>query len=65
VAFEKAPFDHPELFIPHGSPQGHPEQDLCIDVPGPKNFCIDIPAVGQAGRTTELPTFLNLDPQQP
>jgi cytochrome c peroxidase len=55
VAFEKAPFDHPELIIPNGSPASNSSQDILID----------LPAVGRYGRGTELPTFLNLDPQQP
>lgn len=55
VAFEQRPFDHPQLFIPNGSPKNHPEQDSMIE----------IPAVGKEGRANELRTFLNLDPQQP
>jgi cytochrome c peroxidase len=55
VAFEQGPFDHPQLFIPNGSPKGHADQDSMIT----------IPAVGREGRAKELPTFLNLDPQQP
>jgi cytochrome c peroxidase len=55
VAFEKGPFDHPELRVPNGSPNGDSSKDLFIE----------IPAVGRLGRATELPTFLGLDPQQP
>jgi len=55
VAFEKAPFDHPQLIIPNGSPKSDSSKDLFIN----------IPAVGSGGRATELPTFLGLDPQQP
>jgi hypothetical protein len=55
VAFEEAPFDHPELRVPNGSPKSDSSKDLFIE----------IPAVGKEGRATELPTFLNLDPQQP
>jgi cytochrome c peroxidase len=55
VAFEQGPFDHPQLFVPNGSPKNHPDQDVMIEVP----------AVGKEGRATELPTFLNLDPQTP
>jgi hypothetical protein len=54
VAFEKGPFDHPALLVPNGSPKSDPSKDLFIP----------IPAVGTNGRATELPTFLNLDPQQ-
>jgi hypothetical protein len=52
VAFEQGPFDHPQLYVPNGSPPGHPERDIFVVVP----------AVGTEGRPTELPTFLNLDP---
>ncbi len=55
VAFEKAPFDHPSIRIPNGSPQISPGSDSFLD----------IPAVGKSGRSTELPTFLHLNPQQP
>jgi cytochrome c peroxidase len=55
VAFEKGPFDHPELRVPNGSPKSDSSKDLFIE----------IPAVGRLGRASELPTFLNLDPQQP
>jgi len=55
VAFEKGPFDHPELNIPNGSPPNDSSKDLMIH----------IPAVGREGRGSELPTFLGLDPQQP
>ena len=56
VAQEMAPFDHPELRIPHGSiPNNGDFSDDIIDV---------LPAVGAAGRPAEsLPrmgTFLNL-----
>lgn len=53
VAFEQAPFDHPQLMVPNGSPKANSAVDSLIF----------IPAVGAAGRATELPTFLNLDPQ--
>jgi len=52
VAFEQGPFDHPQLYVPNGSPPAHPERDIFVVVP----------AVGSEGRATELPTFLNLDP---
>jgi len=56
VALEQAPFDHPELIVPNGSPTGAAFKDLVIT----------IPAVGKNGRgATALPTFLGLDPQQP
>ena len=53
VALERGPFDHPQLFIPNGSPDHMPGQDNLLP----------IPAAGQYGRTTLIPTFLDLDPQ--
>jgi cytochrome c peroxidase len=55
VAYEQAPFDHPQLSVPDGSPVNHPEADILTQ----------IPPVGQSGRPTEISTFLSLDPQQP
>jgi cytochrome c peroxidase len=52
VAFEQGPFDHPSLMVPNGSPAAHPARDVFMA----------IPAVGTEGRSTPLPTFLNLDP---
>jgi cytochrome c peroxidase len=57
VRWEKAPFDHPELFIPNGlTKQG-------------KDEMLQLPAVGVLGLAAEgrppLGTFLNLDPKQP
>jgi hypothetical protein len=53
VAFERAPFDHPQLLVPHGSPDGNPDQDSFLE----------LPPVGNSGRATPIPTYLNLDPQ--
>ncbi len=66
VAYERAPFDHPEICVPNGAPTGEPvafsgcggKLDTSQDV------FLEIPAVGRKGRAKELPTFLNLDPQQ-
>jgi len=55
VAYERAPFDHPQLFIPHGAEAANPDVDLFLE----------LPPVGNAGRTAPVPTFLNLDPQDP
>ncbi|MBI2851761.1 MAG: cytochrome C peroxidase [Chloroflexi bacterium] len=58
VRFEKAPFDHPQLFVPAGdglqNSQGNPFLDS-------ESF-IEIPAVGAGGRVEPLKPFLNLDP---
>jgi hypothetical protein len=45
VAKERAPFDHPQLCVPHGH-----------DVAGADNL-VDIPAIGGAGNATDLQTF--------
>jgi cytochrome c peroxidase len=53
VALEQGVFDHPQLFIPNGSPDRAPHQDLFIE----------LPAVGRNGRSSPIPRFLDLDPQ--
>jgi cytochrome c peroxidase len=60
VKYERAPFDHPQFFIPAG--------DGLQDVPGPLGFAdgegvIELPAVGAEGRELEEPLlpFLFLD----
>ncbi len=59
VALEKAPFDHPQLFVPNGSPARNPAADTMLE----------IKAVGNAGRpnvrgkSNPIPTFLKLDPR--
>ena len=55
VALEKAPFDHPQLFVPNGTADATPGQDDLLEVP----------AVGQGGRAAPIGTFLNLQPQTP
>ena len=64
VRWEKAPFDHPELFVPNGSP-GNSTSVSC----GTASTCdelIRLPQVGANGRSPEglpaLGTFLGLDP---
>ena len=63
VRWEKAPFDHPELFVPNGSP-GDSSSVTCT-----ASTCdelIRLPQVGANGRAAErltaLGTFLGLDP---
>jgi hypothetical protein len=56
VAFEQAPFDHPQLRVPSGT------QD---STPGVDDFAEDIPAVGRHGRPKPIDTFLSLNPQSP
>jgi cytochrome c peroxidase len=53
VRWQKAPFDHPQLFVPNGDTS-----------PGTDNL-VEIPAVGAGGASTPIPRFLNLNPFQP
>lgn len=59
VRFEKAPFDHPELVIPHG----HAGDNISITKTHALNGALaadkllSIPAVGAEGRTTALRAF--------
>ena len=53
VRLQKAPFDHPQLFVPNG------------DTPAGTDNTVEIPAVGAGGSATPLGRFLNLDPFQP
>jgi cytochrome c peroxidase len=64
VRWEKAPFDHPELFVPNGSPGDSsavncPAGQTCTEF-------IRVPPIGANGRSAEalpaLETFLGLDP---
>lgn len=59
VAYEQAPFDHPELVIPHGhagdhlaTSGGHP-----LDASLAPDAFLVVAAVGAAGRTAPLETF--------
>jgi len=68
VRNEKAPFDHPQLFVPNG----HPGDQIAITAINPNisfqaaDDLLNIPAVGKGGRpAAHLPplgTFLNLPP---
>jgi cytochrome c peroxidase len=65
VTKERAPFDHPELLVPHG----HPGDAIAVTRCESGNACDDmlrIPAVGREGRRAAglppLGTFLGLDP---
>jgi hypothetical protein len=55
VPCEKKPFDHPQLFVPNGSPDNQAGADTMLEVP----------AVGENGRPRPIATFLDLDPQYP
>ncbi len=62
VRYERAPFDHPGLKVPHGH-QG--DENTVASVKGKdntiiaKDLIIEIPAVGRAGRTTPPQGFWN------
>jgi hypothetical protein len=65
VRWEKAPFDHPELFVANGSPG----DSSAVNCPAPLTTCDEkfhVPAVGANGLAAEglpaLGTFLGLDP---
>jgi cytochrome c peroxidase len=62
VVYERAPFDHPQLFVPNGLKKvkdsdpkdGHADEDLFKDG-------LEIPAVGKDGRYEPIDTFLGLE----
>jgi hypothetical protein len=65
VRWEKAPFDHPELFVASGSPG----DSSSVNCPAPQATCdevIHLPQVGAKGRSAAglppLGSFLDLDP---
>jgi cytochrome c peroxidase len=66
VRWEKGPFDHPELFVPNGSPG----DSASVQCPGSStstcNELFRLAPVGASGRAAEglppLGTFLDLDP---
>jgi len=62
VVYERAPFDHPQLFVPNGLKKvkdsqpkdGHADEDLFKDG-------LEIPAIGKDGRYEPIDTFLGLE----
>ncbi|KST68524.1 cytochrome C peroxidase [Mastigocoleus testarum BC008] len=57
VRFEKAPFDHPQLFVPNG----HPGDETFVDDDGTgkaTDSLLEISAVGRNGRNTPIKNFL-------
>ncbi|MEH2217264.1 MAG: cytochrome c peroxidase [Nostoc sp.] len=59
VRYEKAPFDHPQLFVPNGHPGN--ETSVTNDGTGKAtdvNPLLEIPAIGRNGRTSRSPNFL-------
>jgi cytochrome c peroxidase len=63
VAYEKAPFDHPSICVPHG----HEGSSNALSVDAEEK-AIDVlnclPAVGAEGKKDRIPSFLGLDPYQ-
>jgi cytochrome c peroxidase len=73
VRNESAPFDHPQLFVPHGvapdgKPQGNPKAARRAGFAKDEEV-IEVPPVGRRGRAAQglepLQPFLNLDPATP
>ncbi|MGZ4955142.1 MAG: cytochrome-c peroxidase [Methylobacter sp.] len=69
VRWEKAPFDHPELYVPNGA-TGDTTKVRSCGTPGEAcDTLVKISAVGAGGLAAEklpaLKTFLGMDPYQP
>jgi cytochrome c peroxidase len=63
VRFQRKPFDHPSICIPHG--QAGNEKTVTADLAGNAvDVMVCLPAVGAGGTQKPLSTFLNLDPFQ-
>ena len=57
VRYDKAPFDHPQLFIPNG----HPGNQTSVTNDGTgkaTDALVEIPSVGRNGRSSPSPNFL-------
>jgi cytochrome c peroxidase len=73
VRQEQAPFDHPQLFIPHGLRGDHTAvtgtTDVLADDFQDNEDVMELPAVGAGGRPASglppIERFLNLDPYAP
>jgi hypothetical protein len=62
VRFERAPFDHPQLFITNG----HPGDQNAVTNDGTgqaTTTLLELPAVGRNGTTVPRPNFLGVSPQ--
>jgi hypothetical protein len=62
VRFERAPFDHPQLFITNG----HPGDQNAVTNDGTgkaTTTLIELPAVGRNGASTPKPNFLEVSSQ--
>lgn len=64
VRFQRAPFDHPQLFIPNGHPGDQntvavdPNVQTGNDFKQAQDALLEIPAVGRNGSSAPLPNFL-------
>jgi cytochrome c peroxidase len=62
VRFERAPFDHPQLFIANGHPGD--QNAVTNDGTGQATTTLtELPAVGRNGTTVPRPNFLGVSPQ--
>jgi hypothetical protein len=59
VRHERAPFNHPELFVPHGHPGDHTRITIAhpLDASLGDEEMIVIPAVGAAGPAQPIEPF--------
>ncbi len=63
VRYERAPFDHPQLFVPNGHPGDHQRVDLSASDSGlAREDILVVPAVGKSGRAAPLESFYDLLP---
>jgi hypothetical protein len=63
VRFERAPFDHPQLFITNGHPGN--QNAVTNDGTGQATTTVlELPAVGRNGTTVPRPNFLGVSPQR-
>lgn len=61
VRFQRAPFDHPQLFVPNGHPGDQNAVAVDPNVQGVQQAAdavLEIPAVGRNGSSAPLPNFL-------
>ncbi|HEY7534846.1 MAG TPA: hypothetical protein VH878_02745, partial [Thermodesulfobacteriota bacterium] len=58
VFYQRAPFDHPQIFVPNGHPGGNSSSTIDADGNGlADDLMVEIPAVGAEGGDP-LPGFL-------